>query len=85
MILQRTEIWQSSEIQHHPVITTTGCIKKLYTLGFVPNSQQKIRFQQWFCTCSMCQTHEVAKHVKFFISSTKSDQDIEKMVKRTPN
>jgi hypothetical protein len=62
-----------------------GCIKKLYTLGFKLISQLKIQFQQSFYTFSMCQTHGDAKKVQTFIPTTKSDQDIEKMVKRTIN
>jgi hypothetical protein len=64
---------------------STGCIKKLYTLGFELISQLKIQFQQRFCTFSMCQTQAVTKKVQIFIPTTKSDQDIEKMVKRTIN
>ena len=64
---------------------TTGCIKKLYTLGFELISQLKIQFQQSFCTFYMCQTHAVAKNLKICIPSTKSDQDIKKTVKRTIN
>ena len=33
----------------------------------------------------MCQTQAVSKNVKIFIPTTKSDQDIEKMGKRTLN
>ena len=33
----------------------------------------------------MCQTHAVAKNDQICIPTTKSDQDIEKMVKRTIN
>ena len=33
----------------------------------------------------MCQTRAVAKNVQIFIPTTKSDQDIEKIVKRTIN
>ena len=67
------------------VNNTTGCIKKLYTLGFELISQLKIHFQQSFCTFSMCQTCAVAKNVNISIPTTNSDQDIEKMVKRTMN
>ena len=59
--------------------------KKLYTLGFELISQLKIQFRQSFCTFYMCQTHAVAKNVQIFIPTTKSDQDIETMVKRTIN
>ena len=60
---------------------TTGCIKKLYTLGFEPISQLSIQFQQSFYTFSMCQTHTVAKNVRICIPTTKYDQDIEYFVK----
>ena len=63
------------------VKSITGCIKKLYTLGFELISQLKIHFQQSFCTFSMCQTHTVAKNVRIFIPTTKYDQDIECFVK----
>ena len=51
----------------------------------MPISQLKIHFQQCLGTFSMCQTHTVAKNVQIFIPTTKSDRDIEKMVKRTLN
>jgi hypothetical protein len=60
---------------------TTGCIKKLYTLGCELISQLKIHFQQRFCTFSMYQTHAVTKNVQIFIPTTKSDQDIEGFLK----
>ena len=60
-------------------------VYKLYTLGFELISQLKIHFQQSFCTFPMCQTRAVAKNFQIFIPTTKSDQDIEKMVKRTIN
>ena len=59
----------------------TGCIKKLYTLGFAPISQLRMRFQHYFCTLSMCQTRAFAKNVQIFIPTTKSDQDIERIIK----
>jgi hypothetical protein len=59
----------------------TGCIKKLYTLGFELISQLKIHFKQRFCTFSICQTRTVTKNVQIFIPATKSDQDIEFFVK----
>ena len=66
-------------------IIYTGCIKKLYTLWFVPIYQLEIHFQQSVCTFSMCQPHAVAKNGQICIPPTKSDRDIEKMVKRTPH
>jgi hypothetical protein len=60
---------------------STGCIKKLYTLGFELISQLKILFQQRFCTFSLCQTRAVTKNVKILIPTLKSDQDIECYVK----
>ena len=74
-----------SELPGLVIDYTTGCIKKLYTLGFELISQLKIHFQSSFCTFSMCQTHAVAKNVQICIFTTKSDQDIEKIAKRTIN
>jgi hypothetical protein len=62
-------------------IIITGCIKKLYTLGFELISQLKIHFQQRFCIFSMCQTRAVTKNIQIFIPTTKSDKDIEGFVK----
>jgi hypothetical protein len=63
------------------VMFYTGCIKKLYTLGFELISQLKIHFQQRFCTFPMCQTQAGTKNDQIFIPNAKYYQDIECFVK----